>query len=466
MFKPSTTTAWLGKQALLISLLVTGGVAQEPALVLEEAIGIALIHNRSLMGRRLAVEDARWSLEVEKSVFTLQAGPRIDAGSRGGDATLEAGVQVRKEWSQGLEVQVDSGYRETENSFGSGPFTRIRASQFLFRRAGSLVNREPLRQADRNLLNSQRAVVARQQELVLEVVRSYEAALRSEGQAEADSRAAKRRKQQLARTKAQEAGGLATRLDTLRAELEAGEAELRVNNSQEAVKRSREALAQLLGDSPRSLTRLQAPDLIPPKRISTNQGVEIALLHRLDVAQARDAIEDAARGVNIARKNQLPDMALTVELEPLDPSATNEDFDFSGDRWFVGLTLRPDLSPLEEEAGLAQAQNLQERLELVWDQLLQDLRIEIRQAIRNEGRTRAEYEQAQQNLVLAEKRLKLASIRFRLGQTSSETVSDAEDALAQAERESLAARAEASIAGYELLAALGTLVEPPDELAP
>jgi outer membrane protein TolC len=259
---------------------------------------------------------------------------------------------------------------------------------------------------------------------------------------------------------------MATRLDTLRAELLTGEAELRVQNSREEMKRQRDSLSQLLGNVERSRAELVAPDLIPEMDLGVEDALIVALENRLDVARARDQLEDAARGQEIARRNELPDLALTVEVEPLDPGTDNGDWGWSGDRWFVGLSLQPDLTPVEERAGVAQADNLKKRLELSWEQLRHDVRNEVRQALRNERRTREEYDQARRNLELADKRLRLASARFRLGQVDFESVSDAEEALVRAETEVLTSRLNASVAGYELRSVLGTLVEPPDELAP
>jgi len=442
-------------------------LTEEPnvPLSLEEAIGLGLAHNRSLMGEELAAEDARWQLEVEKSVFDLQAGPQVQAGRRDGEEVLDAGIQVRKAWDQGFQMEVDSGYSDRTGG-GSGPYVRVRASQFLFRRAGRLVNREPIRQADRNWMNARRLVALRQQQLVLDVIQSYEAALQAERQAQADLNGLERRKRQLARTRARESGGLATRLDTLRAELQVGEAELRVNTSQEVVRRQREDLSQLLGNVPRAEDDLESLTLLPPVTLSVEDALQIALTNRLDIARARDRIEDAVRGEKVAQRSLLPDMSIRVETNPVDPSEPGEDWEFSEDRWFVGLALEPDLSPMDERADVARAENLRKRVQLAWDQLLYDVRTEIRQALRQEARTRIEVRQANQNLELAAKRLRLATARFRLGQTPSETVSDAEEELVSAESRALAARAEASLAGYELLTVIGTLVEPPDDLVP
>ncbi len=456
---------------ILLPLLALGGFLpgfpQEPSAVLslDDAIGLGLAHNRSLMGQELAAEDARWQLAVEKSAFEFQAGPQVQAGRRDGEEGLDAGLVVRKAWDQGFELEVDGGYSDRIGS-DSGPYVRVRASQFLFRRAGQLVNREPIRQADRAWQNARRLVAFRQQQLVLEIIQTYESVLQAERQAEADVKGLERRKSQFARTRARESGGLATRLDTLRAELQVGEAELRVNSSQERVKRRREDLAQLLGNVPRAHDPLEGLDALPPAAMTVEDALQIALTNRLDLARARDRMEDASRGVQVAKRSLLPDMSLRLDANPVDPSQPGDDWGFSDERWFVGIALEPNLSPVDEEADVARAENLRKQVQLEWEQLLYDVRTEIRQALRQETRTRIEVRQASQNLELATKRLRLATARFRLGQTPSETVSDAEEELVTAETRALAARAEASLAGYQLLTVIGTLVEPPDDLVP
>jgi outer membrane protein TolC len=73
---------------------------------------------------------------------------------------------------------------------------------------------------------------------------------------------------------------------------------------------------------------------------------------------------------------------------------------------------------------------------------------------------------AERNFKLASDRARLARRLFERGRGDNFSVTDAEEALQDAENKRLGARAEASISGYELLHGLGMLVEVPADLKP
>jgi len=83
------------------------------------------------------------------------------------------------------------------------------------------------------------------------------------------------------------------------------------------------------------------------------------------------------------------------------------------------------------------------------------------------------YRRAEQQVASEERNYSVAADRARLSRRLYEmdretgfNVSDAEDQLQQAEIAVLAARAEASLAVYRVLRALGTLLEAPADLKP
>ena len=91
---------------------------------------------------------------------------------------------------------------------------------------------------------------------------------------------------------------------------------------------------------------------------------------------------------------------------------------------------------------------------------------EVRDALSAYTRAQAESDIAAQNLAIARQRLDLAQRLFVRGRTDNISVTDAETAYLLAQNDDNSAAAEASVSGYRVLRALGTLIEAPADLKP
>ena len=278
-----------------------------------------------------------------------------------------------------------------------------------------------------------------------------------------------RRASTLARsTRAKEALGRATRIDTLRVELQRGQAMSRLESGRENLATAQQAFAELLGFPTSKRFDLRPTKLLQVKDAEKETALEIAFRNRLDYAQALQDQNDTQRGIAIARRGLLPDVSLVGRYERRDDEIVIEEGGptIGKETWFLGVAGGSDLNRVLERNAVRQAlvsdsANLQRlsALEL-------SIEREVNQAILAYRRAHAELKILQRNLDYASARLQLSRRLFELGRGDNFSVTDAEDAFLQAESSLLVGRSQASVAGYDLMRAIGTLMKVPDELKP
>jgi outer membrane protein TolC len=441
----------------LLLLLPLCGIKAEQALSLEDAIATALRHNRALLNARASISEAELEREARLADFRLTPGIRTAAGRGPDTEQAEAGVEVRQAFTTGGDVRVFGGVVYDGNTDQAR--LRVNARQPLLRRGGSLTTLEPLTRADRALTDARRAAFERQQILVLEVAIAYEAILRAARQVDSDERSLERLQGLAALTRAREETGQVSRVDLLRLELQQGEAETRLRNSEDILENLREDFALLLGLNPLQRFTLTPPPLLELDPPDPDEGFTLALRNRIDIARALDALDDASRQIRIARRDLLPDVRLIGDLD------AGGDFpEVRRESWFVGFTVEPDFNPTERRGNVARTELRREQVERQLVDLHYQIQSDVRRQLRDYSRSQTQYDIAIRNRELSDRRLELAEAMFRMGRGDAVTLSDAEDAHALSIRTELAARSEASLAAYRLLLALGTLLEPPEDL--
>jgi outer membrane protein TolC len=134
--------------------------------------------------------------------------------------------------------------------------------------------------------------------------------------------------------------------------------------------------------------------------------------------------------------------------------------------WRAGLVVDPGFDRVERRAELLQSLTRRDAQALAVADLEREVEIDVKREIRAYRRALANHTIALRNTDLAAKRLELAEAMYRMGSVENVNVSDAETAFADATASELAARAEASLAGYRALRSMGTLVEAPHDLRP
>jgi outer membrane protein TolC len=447
-----------------------GAVAQEKAPVqldLARAITMALAQNRTLAKSAIGASITALNILKEETAFQVDVRPELYLDYGGEKPIVGAGLAISKKLPWGTQASVEGVLAGTssEGSTASQKILRLEITQPLFRNFGELIQREGVVQAEQGYRMARRALEIQKSAMVLSVVSSYENILQLERQVLVEQASAERMDKLVKLAHGKELLGRTTRVDTLRAELLRGQAQYSLESIQESLSVERTAFAELLGVDPETKFELKPTVLVELNVPPTEEALRTALQNRLDYAQVLQDGEDAARGVRIAGRSLWPGLNLIVGKnwtsgEPLTtvPAPDN--------KWTVGVSLDMNLNKKAERAALEQARLSQssENLEVGISELT--IAREISQARAACRRAQAGLQIAERNKELAASRRKLAQKMFDLGRSDQFSVTDAEETFLLAENQWLAARGEASLAGYRFLYVLGTLIEAPEDLKP
>lgn len=450
---------------LLTVALVAAAPAQQPEVLrldLPQALAWAMEHNHQLAFGALEPRAARLGLASAEAELGFHIVPEITADRDDGRESGAWGVDVSRRLAAGTQVRARVRQVGSSGDVPTHEAWSVEVTQPLLRRFGPLVHRDPVVTARRAVDAADRRHVEAQADLVLAVVTAYELVLRSRRQVEADELAL-RRSEQLARwTEAQARLGRATRIDTLRGELQVGQLLTRQQLGVERLELAQQDLAVLLG-----IDRLVLFELEPAPRLELEvpeleQAVEIALEHRLDIAQVLDDAADAERQVRLARRGLLPDVAAAVRYEAEQGLGSAWD----GGRVSAGVRLSGELFDPEARVAVGRAVLGQAAEEQRVRIAVQQAATTVRRAWLALRRSRAEVPMLEKNIEHARARRELATRLFRAGRGDNFSVVDAEESFVAAEAELLDGLAAASIDAYRLLRELGTLVEAPEHLGP
>jgi outer membrane protein len=454
--------------ALLVAC-AAAAFAEEPIRI-EDAIDLALKQNRDLQVTALNLESQVLSVKSARSDFSISIKPGGNANSSVDSDSFEYGGNVSKKTTWGTTAEVDGRWSKSRAADGTNLYrgtARFELRQPLLRQFGPLVNREPVTRAESAVTAARREVELRKNDLVVQVVESYEELFRLQKQVEFDSQAVERAEKLLRLTSARVQQGRATRVDELRVELQRGDAQLRLSRTVESLKSLQADFAELLGFAPDRAFMAGDMPVLKVAVPGADEAVRVALSNRLDYAQVLQDCRDAARGVRIARRNLLPDLNLISRYELSDDGPAAGDANrFGEESWFVGLTAETDLNRTKDRISAGQAVLTGETARRTVEIVESGVRRQVRQALLAHDRAQAGILFAQRNLHLAESRAALARKLFEIGRGDNFSATDAESALQQAQNEMLSAQADASVAAYRLLRTVGSLLECPDDLKP
>jgi outer membrane protein TolC len=134
--------------------------------------------------------------------------------------------------------------------------------------------------------------------------------------------------------------------------------------------------------------------------------------------------------------------------------------------WFVGISSPTDFNITKERIALDQAKVTQTSTSQAIDLIKLSIARQVQQQLEVYRKARAALTIADQNLVIATRRAKLAKSLFEFGRGDNFSVTDAEVAFLQAESQLFSARADTSITAYQLSRVLGKIVDVADDLKP
>jgi len=356
----------------------------------------------------------------------------------------------------------------TTTSTANASSGNITVSQPLLRGAGRLVTREPLTQAERNLVYGLRTFELYRQDFTINTTNSFYGLVRDKQVITNSEKLFEQADFLYQRAQSLYKTNRAKELDVLQAEQQRLQAENGLRDAQESYKDALLAFKIFLG-VPDDVTLDIRTDEIPELRkvqVAAEKAVQLALENRLDLSTASEQVADAERGVDIAHNGQLPDFALALAAGS--NAATGARFPsqvFNNHSASAGVTFTAPLDRLDQHVAAEQARlnldKVQRAYKLYRDSLASDVRRQLRNLLRIEQSMAVQLK----IVTASQKRLDNAEYLFHQGTRTSLDVVQAQQDLLSARNQDIQFVVDHANARLSFLRALGLLVVNAEGLA-
>lgn len=439
--------------------------SESPRWTLERCVRRALDANRRLLDADAQVASAGYSLVAAEAEFQVQIQPRIfSALAEDGTSVTGADVSVRKLTRNGTILEFAPTITKSDGEFESG--YRASITQPLLRGRQRDLVESTVNSARFDQRSAARARYIAEVDVVLATIQTVYRVIGERESLELIEESAARAEAHVIAATARQRAGLSTSLDLFRATQQRN----RIMDSRATALRAFEdatdSLRLLLALPLNAPMEVQAPLEVASDQITLDQAVAIAVGRRVELRQAEDEVNEARRLARVAEINTQLDVDLVLSLGHFGRSgALADSFELSSPQLGVSLASNTDVRRIAEKANYEQAK-LRAGVTNRTYRLRRDIVIqEVKRALRRVERGRRSIEIQRAQIEQAEGKLLVARAKFELGATTNFNLVEAEDDLRSAETALIRSVAQTIDSQFELRAALGTLVEIPEELA-
>ena len=435
-------------------------------LNLTEALELAVRGNRSHKARRedlylqgLSLSSVRHSFAPQLSLTMNYLFSDDDDLAATQSAGVSAGYTQVLPWGGSVSADLGSGYFESNADGQFSTSAGILLSQPLLRGFGAAVSHESLIQAERDLLYAIRSFELAREDFSIEVARNYYDLVQRKQTIENLERNldglvfGRRQAEALFRV------GRTSELDVLRARRsELGARDNLISEQEDnlvALDRFRIFLG-LPKEVPVDVLQT-APEYVPVD-FGLAEAIEVALINRLDLITRKQQLEDVERGLEISEDRLRPDLTFTTGIgasSSEDPSFTQQPF--GRDAFTAGLNFEVPVDRVDERNAYRSAQIGASRARRSFEEFIDVLVIEIANSFRELERRRQSLDIQSELIAGQEKNVKIAQLRFEQGKIDNRDVTEAKEALLEAQNRLINERVNYEISRLGLLRDLGIL---------
>ncbi|HOX36663.1 MAG TPA: TolC family protein [Candidatus Brocadiia bacterium] len=316
--------------------------------------------------------------------------------------------------------------------------------QPLLRGAGRAVAEENLKQSERDVIYQVRAFIRYQKKFSIDITSAYLNVLRLADQVRNEWQNYQNLVRNRMRSEFLEQAGRTPLFEVDQAR----QAELRAHNSwvqtKERYESEMDSFRTRIGLPPDCAVALDRGVLawIESNRpaehemdaLNTSEAVQIGLDNRLDLMTQRDKRADAERKIYVARNGLLPQLDLVANASVDGTPPRNWDrMQFHRGTYSTGLRLDPGLDRVKEAATYRAAMVNLERAARALEQKEDEVRTDIREAIRQLEGQRQSYDIQRRSVELAARRVASVSMLMEAGRASMRDLLEAQDDLVSAQ---------------------------------
>ncbi len=456
-----------------------------PLLSLSDALQIAAFNSREFQNQKESVFAAALSLDIEADAFRLSLAGAINtllAGERGEETeslkwTGDTGVSVARKLEAGATLTTHLAFDVAKLLTGSrnsslGLSFDAGATIPLLRGAGRAVAREPLTQAERNLLYAIRRFERFKQEFAVRIASEYLSVLQQLQTVRNAAANLERVREAHARAvKMAEAGRIPNlQLDQARQDLL--RAESRLNAVRQSFDSRLDGFKLTLGLPPDAqialleseLTSLSEEGKEPFKPFPEAESLRFAFENRLDLRNAADAVEDAERAVRLARDALRAGLTLKGSFSTRDETpgtdweaARNLSLDFRRNRWSVGLGYDAPWERTAARNRYRESLIALDRAQRQYEELEDRVKMDIRNGFRNLEEAREAVRIQSLSVELAHSRVASVQLYLQAGRAEMRDLLEAQDALVSAQDALVSALVNRRLAELQFQRDIGSL---------
>jgi outer membrane protein TolC len=411
-------------------------------LTLDEAVALALRHNRGVRSAYLQRVVQRFDLRVAERAFVPQGGIGVEVVQRrrDGDTRGETVISPSASWLTPLGGSVSFIWARATPLGGDGDeydTAGVSLNQPLLRGAGLAVNMAPVRiarlQEEINRLQLEATVSG----TVSSVITAYRSLAQAQEQARLAEVSLERTQGLLETNRALIAAGRMAASDIVQTESGVANQEVAVFQARQQVASSQLALLQLLALASRTNVVAIEPMEASRVEVDLDQAMQRAFDSRVDLLAQRKALEQMRQSVIVARNQRLWDLSLVA-------SATRDD----GPRFLgrydetdtsVGLRLSIPIGDLSRRQTWLAAETGMQTAELAFEEMKQSVESQVLDAVQSVEANWRQVEAARRARALSERALEIGQERLRFGRASNFEVLSLQADLRAADAQELSA---------------------------
>lgn len=450
-------------------------------LTLLQALDVAAENSRDFQRQKETLYLAALNLTRSQYDFEWHFGIGVDARVEGnGDDTAEAflapdlsaaatstaGLRVVSSFANSFLRSIISG-----GAFDGSSILDLAITQPLLRGSGRRIVREPLTQAERDVIYAMRGFERFRAGFAVDVVSDY---LNIAGQvADLDNVEANYRSLVDLRIQIEElyAAGRRTIIDLGRAKQDEYSADAQRVDARNRLQTSLDAFKLVLGLPTRTRLELDRAELqriadlgVSEVTLDETTAVDLALQRRFDYRTIVDEVEDAGRRIGVAEDALNMALDFTAALSVPAQSGKGLNLDWSRVNWTAGFQLDLALDKLPERNAYRSALITFDQAVRAREQSEDSVSAEVRSSLRNIRGAIDGHRIQTVAVQLAEKRVEATTDLYNAGRIEAREKLDAQDSLLQARLSLSAAIVDYAIARLDLMNDLEAIALRPNGL--
>ncbi len=454
--------------------ILRGEVQELVEIGLEDCLEIAAENHRDYQSRKenlyLAALDVtleRWRLGwiPDATADAALAGTGAEAGTASGSTSLS----LSRVLGSGAQVVGDIGlgvFKDLLNGGGWNATSNIGLlfTQPLMRGGGKLITYEPLTQSERSLVYEVRSFERFRRELAVDIAGRLLRLLQAVNTIDNEEGNYERVKEIRLRNEALAAAGRLSDFEVGQARQNELSSQSRLIDVRQAYQTQLDSLKLFLGLPPEVPMSIRQGELqklvdrgVEPATYDEQAVVDTALQLRPDFLTAVDSVVDAERRSRVVANALELGLDVVSSIQASSTPGKPLEYNFDDVQWGVGISLDLPVNRLPERNAYRSAlitwQRSARNAELFQDQI----RVQLREELRNLTSRRESYENEQKAVELAEQRVTSSLLKQKAGRADTRTLLESQGSLVSSQNSQTRALIDYTLARLTLVLDMGLL---------